>query len=271
MPELPEVETTCRGVAPWVTGARVVRVAVHEPRLRWPVPDSLTAALTGQIISQVSRRAKYLLLHTAAGVLLLHLGMSGRLRVVPADTPKGKHDHLDLTLDTGQLLRLNDPRRFGCALWLTEPPAQHPLLRDLGPEPLSDEFNPDGLWQQARGRNAPIKRFIMDGRNVVGVGNIYASESLYRAGIRPQRAAGKVTKAESVRLVTAVRQVLGAAIEAGGTTLRDYVGVDGNTGYFQQALRVYGRDGQPCLSCGTAIRQQVIGQRASYWCPSCQR
>lgn len=271
MPELPEVETTRRGVEPYVTGARVARVIVHEARLRWPVPDTLARELSGQTITKVTRRAKYLLFHTARGVLLLHLGMSGRLRVVPADTPVQKHDHLDIVLAHGRMLRLNDPRRFGCALWLTSNPDEHPLLCDLGPEPLSTDFSGERLYSRSRGRTTAVKSFLMDGHNVVGVGNIYASEALHLAGLRPQRAAGKITRAEYARLAEGVRQILGEAITAGGTTLRDYVGVDGGTGYFQLQLRVYDRAGQPCLRCGSSIKQQVIGQRSSYYCPRCQR
>lgn len=271
MPELPEVETTRRGVEPHVIGARVVEVLVHDKRLRWPIPSALKRKLTGQPITNVVRRAKYLLFHTPRGALLLHLGMSGRLRVVPTGTPRQAHDHLDIRLDNGQMLRLNDPRRFGCALWLTGDPDKHALLKNLGPEPLSEDFGGDYLLDRARGRSAPVKSFLMDQRIVVGVGNIYASEALFAAGIHPTRPAGRITLDRYRCLAESVRMVLGEAIRAGGTTLRDYVGVDGGSGYFQLQLKAYDRAGQPCVKCKTAIRQKVIGQRSSYYCPRCQR
>lgn len=271
MPELPEVETTRRGIAPHVQGRCVHKVIVREWRLRWPVPDALIAGLNGACIEEVTRRAKYLLLRTARGTALLHLGMSGSLRVLPADTPPRKHDHLDLVLDNGRCLRLTDPRRFGAALWCTDDVHRHALLRDLGPEPLSEDFDADYLCERARGRKAPVKAFIMDAKVVVGVGNIYASESLFLAGIHPQRAAGHISRARMERLVQAIKQVLTEAIAAGGTTLRDFVGSDGRPGYFAQELRVYGRTDEPCPVCGTPIRQITTGQRSTYYCPHCQR
>ncbi len=271
MPELPEVETTRRGVEPYVRGRRVTAVRVHQRRLRWPVPAALARELPGRRIEAVERRAKYLLFRAGDASLLIHLGMSGRLRVLPDTQPPQAHDHLDILLEGGQMLRLHDPRRFGCALWLHGDPLLHTLLRPLGPEPFSDAFGGDYLFARARGRRVPVKNFLMDGRIVVGVGNIYASEALFRAGIHPLRAAGRVTRARYAALATAVRAVLAEAIRQGGTTLRDYVGVDGRTGYFQQQLSVYDRAGLPCLRCGAAIRQRVIGQRSSFYCTRCQR
>ncbi len=271
MPELPEVETTRRGVEPHVLGRRVVAVAIHDRRLRWPVPAALKREFPGRKIESVIRRAKYLLFKSGDRHLLIHLGMSGRLRVVPKSAKPQLHDHLDIVLDSGQMLRLHDPRRFGCALWFKQSPAQHVLLKNLGPEPFGAEFDGDYMYAKSRGRSAPVKNFLMDGRVVAGVGNIYASEALFVAGIRPRRAAGRVTRAQYARLALAVRTVLEEAIRAGGTTLRDYVGVDGGSGYFQLQLKVYDRAGQPCPNCGTAVRQLVIGQRSSYFCTRCQR
>ena len=271
MPELPEVETTRRGIEPHVLGRRVVALAVHEPRLRWRVDAAMPAAVAGQRVSGVRRRAKYLLIDLERGSLLLHLGMSGSLRVMPGDTPRLTHDHVDLLLDSGQTLRFNDPRRFGSLHWLTEDPALHPLLRDLAPEPLGDGFDAAYLHRVTRGRRVAIKQLVMNSQLVVGVGNIYASEALFRAGVRPGRAARSLTRDECARLVKAIRAVLAMAIRFGGTTLRDYVGADGKPGYFRRKLYVYERGGEPCRRCGTPIRQLVQGQRSTYYCPSCQR
>ncbi len=272
MPELPEVETTRRGIAPVLEGRRVTAVTVRQSRLRWPVPvGRLRRELVGQRVAAVERRAKYLLLRTAAGTALLHLGMSGSLRVIPADTPAGFHDHLDLVLDDGACLRLRDPRRFGALLWTRHDPFLHPLLRELGPEPFDPAFDGAYLRARAERRRIAVKPFLMDGHVVVGVGNIYASESLHRAGIDPRRAAGRVALARYSRLADTVREVLGEAIEAGGTTLRDYTGGHGENGWFSIHLAVYGRDGKPCLSCGTPVRCQVLGQRSTFFCPICQR
>jgi len=271
VPELPEVETTRRGIEPHVLGRRVVALAVHDPRLRWRVESSMPAAVAGQRVSGVRRRAKYLLIDLERGSLLLHLGMSGSLRVMPGDTPRLTHDHVDLLLDSGQTLRFNDPRRFGSLHWLTEDPALHPLLRDLAPEPLGDGFDAAYLHRVTRGRRVAIKQLVMNSQLVVGVGNIYASEALFRAGVRPGRAARSLTRDECARLVKAIRAVLAMAIRFGGTTLRDYVGADGKPGYFRRKLYVYERGGEPCRRCGTPIRQLVQGQRSTYYCPSCQR
>ena len=269
MPELPEVETTRRGVAPHLTGRRIQALTVRQRQLRWPVPAAARRA-EGQQILAVRRRAKFLLIDLEQGQLLIHLGMSGSLRVLPAATPPGKHDHVDLVLDDGALLRFNDPRRFGAVLWSARPDS-HPLLGHLGPEPLGPEFSGERLWQQSRRRKQAIKTFIMDNRIVVGVGNIYAQEALFRAGIHPSRAAGRVARPRYEALVAAIRAVLAEAIEAGGTTLRDFTRADGQPGYFRQSLAVYGRGGEPCPVCGGQIRASRHGQRSTCYCPQCQR
>lgn len=271
MPELPEVETTRRGIEPHLTGRRIARLVVRQRRLRWPVPRGLEATVAGQRIHCVRRRAKYLLIELDTGSLILHLGMSGALRILPTTTPPGRHDHLDLELDDGQCLRLTDPRRFGALLWTTRPPETHKLLRELGPEPLSEDFNGDYLFELSRGRRAAVKSFIMDSHVVVGVGNIYANEALFLAGIHPSRAAGRISRERYARLTAAIRAVLEQSIRVGGTTLRDFTGGDGKPGYFRQSLRVYERTGQPCPGCGEAIRMKRIGQRSSYYCSHCQR
>lgn len=270
MPELPEVETTRRGLAPHLTGRRVAGVILRRPDLRWPIPPQVGAILPGQRIEAVGRRAKYLLLETAAGSALLHLGMSGSLQVLDAGIPPRAHDHVDIALDSGRVLRFNDPRRFGCLLW--QPAGEtHELLRGLGPEPLSGDFNGDWLFARSRGRSAPVKAFLMDQRIVVGVGNIYAAEALFASGISPLRPAGRVSRERYRRLAAAVREILGRAIERGGTTLRDFLAPDGAPGYFEQELSAYGRGGAPCPRCGRALRQAQVGQRATVWCGRCQR
>ncbi len=270
MPELPEVETTRRGVEPYSLGRRVVRVDVREPRLRWPVPEELPVRLAGQRIDSVERRAKYLLFTTAAGRLMVHLGMSGSLRVVDQSEPPAYHDHLDIVLDDGRALRYNDPRRFGSCLWL-EPGEQHMLLAGLGPEPLGDEFDGDLLYRRSRGSKRAVKQLIMDGKVVVGVGNIYANEALFLAGIRPDRAAGRISRERYRRLADHIKQVLTSAIEQGGTTLRDFVGGDGKPGYFAQRLYVYGRENKPCKRCGKILKKSTLGQRTTVYCVACQR
>lgn len=270
MPELPEVETTRRGIEPLLLGRTIRGVCVREPRLRWPVPVDQLRALEDRTVTAVERRAKYLLLRTGPGTLMLHLGMSGSLRVVPADTPPQAHDHFDLLLADGRCLRLRDPRRFGSVLWLTGEPAEHPLLASLGPEPLDSVF--DGAWlhRLARKRRRAVKDFIMDSHVVVGVGNIYAAEALHAAGIHPHRPAGRIGLSRYQRLVTEIRAVLTTAIEQGGTTLRDFTNVEGAPGYFRISLAVYGRGGEPCRRCGNTLRNARIGQRATVYCPRCQ-
>ena len=270
MPELPEVETTRRGIQPHIRHHCIQEIIVRDRRLRWPVPAGLHNKLQGQVIRDVARRGKYLLLATDMGTLIIHLGMSGSLRVLDCDTPCAKHDHIDIVFDNRQCLRLRDPRRFGAVLFTDGDPLQHELLRNLGPEPLSADLSGDYLYAKSRKRTACIKAFIMDSHIVVGVGNIYANEALFAAGIHPRRAAGKVTRAQYVLLAQAIKTVLQAAIKAGGTTLRDFTRSDGNPGYFRLSLQVYGRDGQPCPTCGKPITQAVIAQRASYYCTHCQ-
>ena len=269
MPELPEVETTLRGVAPAVLGQRVAALTVREPRLRWPVdvPD----AVEGQRVVRLSRRAKYLVLHLETGALILHLGMSGRLRVVSGNAPRERHDHVDIVLGSGMALRLTDPRRFGSLHWQPGAWEGHWLLRGLGVEPLSDAFDGGYLFARSRGRRVAVKNFLMDARVVVGVGNIYANEALFQAGVRPRTAAGRVTRTRYRALAEAVRAILAAAIELGGTTLRDCVGSDGAPGYFRNELFVYGREGKPCRVCGTELKGIRLGQRGTVYCPRCQR
>ncbi len=271
MPELPEVETSLRGIAPHLANRRILKLAARERRLRWPVPTTLDAAVAGQRVTALRRRAKYLLLELEQGSLILHLGMSGSLRVLPASTPPGPHDHIDLVLDDGHCLRLRDPRRFGSLHWAQPPVESHPLLRHLGPEPLSPGFNGAHLYRLSRGRRASVKAFIMDSHILAGIGNIYASEALHRAGIHPHRPAGRIALPRYERLAAAIKSVLSAAIAEGGTSLRNFVQEDGNPGYFTRALRVYGRAGLPCLGCGAPVRQRRIGQRSSFYCPRCQR
>ncbi|MGA9341735.1 MAG: bifunctional DNA-formamidopyrimidine glycosylase/DNA-(apurinic or apyrimidinic site) lyase [Rhodanobacteraceae bacterium] len=269
MPELPEVETTRRGLAPHLIGRRVQAIVVREARLRWPITRALRTHLPGRRIESVDRRAKYLLLQTDNGSALLHLGMSGSLRILDPAAPVGRHDHYDWQLDSGRVLRYTDPRRFGCLLW--QPRGRvHPLLAALGPEPLSDAFDADHLWHRSRGRSAPVKQFLMDQRIVVGVGNIYAAEALFAAGIHPARAAGAISRARYARLVGEVKRILDHAIARGGTTLRDFLSPDGAPGYFEQELFVYGRAGLPCRVCASPVRLLRLGQRSSFHCARCQ-
>ncbi|OLU33981.1 DNA-formamidopyrimidine glycosylase [Pseudomonas sp. PA15(2017)] len=270
MPELPEVETTRRGIAPHLIGQRVSRVIVRERRLRWPIPEDLDVRLSGQRIEAVERRAKYLLIKAEVGTLISHLGMSGNLRLVEAGLPAAKHEHVDIELESGLALRYTDPRRFGALLW-SELPLEHELLVRLGPEPLTELFDGERLFQLSRGKAVAVKPFIMDNAVVVGVGNIYATEALFAAGIDPRRAAGTVSRARYVRLAQEIKRVLAHAIERGGTTLRDFIGGDGQPGYFQQELFAYGRGGEFCKVCGNTLREVKLGQRASVYCPKCQR
>jgi formamidopyrimidine-DNA glycosylase len=270
VPELPEVETTRRGIEPFVVGRRIVELTVHEARLRWPVAPELPAQVAGQLIEGTARRAKYLLIELSRGTLLLHLGMSGSLRVLPADTPLRTHDHFDVVLDSGYVLRFNDPRRFGSLHYTTAAPSSHPLLARLAPEPFDATFDADYLWRITRRRRTTIKQLLMNSRLVVGVGNIYASEALFRARVRPRRQARTLKREEAQRLARAIRTVLAGAIRVGGTTLRDYVGADGSPGEFRTRLYVYERAGKPCRTCRAPIRALTQGQRSSYYCPRCQ-
>ena len=270
VPELPEVETTRRGILGPLSGRRITEVVLRRPDLRWPIPGEIGPGLTGEVVLDVRRRAKYLLIDVARGSALIHLGMSGCLRVLPAATAVGAHDHVDFVLDDGKALRFTDPRRFGCLLWQPQG-ITHPLLAGLGPEPLGDAFDGDYLFARSRGLRAGVKTFLMDQSVVVGVGNIYAAESLHRAGIAPTRAAGRVSRARYGQLADAVREILAHAIQRGGTTLRDFLSPDGAPGYFEQELLVYRRAGEACRRCGGVLRSAQLGQRATVWCPRCQR
>jgi formamidopyrimidine-DNA glycosylase len=270
VPELPEVETTRRGIHPHVVGRQITNVLVREPRLRWPVTPALGQNLTGQKILDVSRRGKYLFVHTAAGRAMIHLGMSGSLRVLPSNTEAEKHDHIDLCLDDGLTLRYRDPRRFGSFFWLVGDDS-HKLIEGLGPEPLSEGFDGDYLFARSRKKSVAIKQFVMDSKVVVGVGNIYANESLFMAGIRPDRKAGSLSRKRYLDLAARIKVVLSAAIEAGGTTLQDFVNENGEPGYFQQELKVYGRGGEPCSSCTRLLVEIRLGQRTTVYCQKCQR
>lgn len=269
MPELPEVETSRRGIAPWMEGQKIRSVIVRDRRLRWPVPPGMEARLAGETIQALHRRGKYLLFETSSGTAMLHLGMSGSVRIIDADEPAAKHDHIDICLESGKAMRFRDPRRFGSFLW-TENAHEHPLLKNLGPEPLGQAFDGDYLWQTARGRRVPIKQFIMNSTVVVGVGNIYASESLFAAGINPKRRAGFISRPRMQRLVDSIKSILERAIAAGGTTLRDFHGSDGEPGYFQVVLNVYGRAGEPCYNCKAPLTVVVLGQRSTFYCKTCQ-
>jgi formamidopyrimidine-DNA glycosylase len=268
MPELPEVETTRRGIAPHIVGSHVTELRVHNSALRWPVPAQLPEWVAGQPLHSVERRAKYLLLNFDRGSALLHLGMSGSLRLADPASPRRRHDHLEWQFANGALLRYHDPRRFGCCLWSE---GAHPQLAALGPEPLGEEFDGERLWQRSRRRTVAVKPFIMDNATVVGVGNIYATEALFNAGIRPDRAAGTISRARYRRLAEEIKRVLAAAIEQGGTTLRDFVNGNGEPGYFAQQLSAYGRGGEPCLGCGAVLSELRLGQRSTVFCKRCQR
>ena len=270
MPELPEVETTRRGIKPFVEQQRLMQLVIRQSRLRWPVSPELPEAVEGERVEKLTRRGKYLLMHFAHGTLIWHLGMSGRLRIVPQEQVVEAHDHVDAIFESGKVLRLTDPRRFGSLLWTAEDPQQHVLLKRLGPEPLSVDLTIDYLYEKSLRSKQPIKNFIMDSHVLVGVGNIYANESLFLAGIAPQKATNQVPKLRLQRWLDVMRQVLSQAIEQGGTTLKDFVGGDGKPGYFQQALKVYGRGGKPCLSCGHALTEVRLAQRTTVFCKICQ-
>jgi len=271
MPELPEVETVRRGLVPKLVGRRIVRLVQRRRDLRVPLPARFAERVEGRTVRAIDRRAKYLLLRTDRGTALLHLGMTGSLRVITDGRAPGPWDHVDLVRDDGVRVRFTDPRRFGSIHWTGDDPAAHPLLAGLGPEPLGADFDGDYLAARSRRRKVAIKAHIMNARVVVGVGNIYASESLHRAGIHPHRPAGRIAAPRLAALADAIKAVLAESIRAGGTTLRDFYGGDGKPGYFARRLQVYDREGLPCTGCGAPIRQLVIGQRASYFCPRCQR
>lgn len=269
MPELPEVEVSRQGIEPYLLGSRILNVKIRQPRLRWPIPAEVNQ-VAGEAVLGVRRRAKYLLLETAKGSVILHLGMSGALRVLPSDAPYLKHDHVIFELDSGQSLRLNDPRRFGAVLWQA-PGETATVFTKLGPEPLTEAFDGERLYQMSRSRKSPVKTFIMDNAVVVGVGNIYATEALFSVGIDPRRAAGRVGRARYIQLAAAIKDILSAAIVQGGTSLKDFTQADGKPGYFKQELLVYGRSGKNCVRCSTALKSIQLGQRTSVYCPRCQR
>ncbi len=272
MPELPEVETTCQGIKPYLEQTQIQQVIVRQPSLRWPIDPDLPDLLNKQVIQHVERRAKYILLQCENGILLIHLGMSGSLRVLPAaaaNTPN-KHDHVDIILNNDRLMRYTDPRRFGAILWTSDAISEHPLISHLGPEPLEKDFNSQYLYQQSRGKRCSIKTLIMNGKVVVGVGNIYANESLFLARIHPKTPAQALTQQQYDTLTTQIKCVLTKAIKAGGTTLKDFTQSDGKPGYFAQQLNVYGRKDEPCLHCGSIIQHYKETQRATFYCPLCQ-
>lgn len=271
MPELPEVETTRRGIEPYLLNATITSITVHQWQLRWAIPKSIKQ-LKNQTINAVNRRGKYILIETDTGKAIVHLGMSGSLRIVTnVNEPKRKHDHVEMQLSNGALMRLHDPRRFGCLLWQAASEPTHSLLDKLGPEPLTDEFDAGHLIEATRKKKVAIKNLIMNSHIVVGVGNIYASEALFMAGIRPGRAAGRITYAECSKLVEAIKIILQQSIDQGGTTLRDFVNSDGEPGYFKQSLFVYGKEGEDCQQCGNAIKQKILGQRSTFYCVVCQK
>ena len=271
MPELPEVETSCRGITPHILNQTVSKVIIRQKQLRWPISAALKKDLTGQTIEKVERRAKYILLTTNTGTVILHLGMSGSLRIVQHDNPPNKHDHIDFQFSNGISLRLHDPRRFGAVLWTRANPYQHKLLKNLGPEPLSDELNAEYLFTCSRKRKASIKTFIMNSHILVGVGNIYACEALFLAGINPKRQAGRISRQRYSTLIDAIKKILLQSIEQGGTTLKDFTQQDGKPGYFKQSLRVYGRAEQACPVCQQPIKRVTQQQRSTYYCSNCQQ
>ncbi len=271
MPELPEVETTRLGISPHVSGKLIINVVVRNKNLRWPITATLKKDILNQTFEKIDRRGKYLLYYTTHGCMIMHLGMSGSLRIVDKKTKPGKHDHFDILFVSGKILRFHDPRRFGSILWTRKDPLQHKLIKHLGPEPLSKDFNGDFLHQRSKKRTQAIKNFIMDSHNVVGVGNIYASESLFMAGINPKRKAGNVSLERYKHLSETIKIILQRSIKQGGTTLRDFVNGDGNPGYFQQQLNVYARAGLPCKYCQSIIKETKLGQRSSFYCSTCQK
>lgn len=271
MPELPEVETTRRGIAPHILNIPIHTVNLRETKLRWPISRVVKQLLPGLCFIEINRRGKYLLLNTTAGTLIIHLGMSGSLRLLDSGSDHDKHDHVDIVFTNGKCLRFRDPRKFGAIIWTKRNPHIHPLLTKLGPEPLGSQFNAQYLYQQTRKRSASIKNIIMNSHIVVGVGNIYASEALFLAGIRPGVAAKTLSRQRCNKLCETIKTVLQQAIRAGGTTLKDFTQSDGNPGYFKQQLLVYGRENQECLHCGHLIKRQIHGQRSSFYCPHCQK
>jgi len=271
MPELPEVETSRRGIKPHILKQKVSKVIIRHKSLRWPIPTSMKKQLAGQVIEKVDRRGKYILLYTSAGTVILHLGMSGSLRILKESVTPEKHDHFDIVFGNNKILRLRDPRRFGAVLWTKKDPLHHKLLINLGPEPLSDAFTAQYLYEASRNRKVAIKAFLMNSNIVVGVGNIYANESLFSAGINPKRVASKISLISYQKLVPEIKTILKKSIEQGGTTLKDFINENGKPGYFQQTLCVYGRTAEPCLKCGHPIKQITQAQRSTFYCTNCQK
>jgi formamidopyrimidine-DNA glycosylase len=270
MPELPEVETTRRGIAPYILNHAIDKIIIRAPKLRWPIPKNIAKILPGQTVRSIDRRAKYLLLNFDTGTLIMHLGMSGRLQTLPTEIPAQKHDHVDIKFSNGSLLRYTDPRRFGAILWTSDLPTEHKLLKDLGPEPFTTEFNGKYLFAQAKTKKVAVKNFIMDAKVVVGVGNIYASEALFAAKIDPRTPAQNVAPEQYAVLAKHIKQILRAAIAQGGTTLKDFFDNSGKPGYFKQKLKVYGRKDLSCMVCENIIQAAMIGQRNTFFCTNCQ-
>jgi len=271
MPELPEVETSRRGIKPHIINKKVKNVIIRHKSLRWPIPTTMKKQLVGQVIQEVKRRGKYILLYTSAGTVILHLGMSGSLRILKKSVTPEKHDHFDIVFSNNKVLRLRDPRRFGAVLWSKTDPLLHKLLINLGPEPLSDAFSAEYLYKSSRTRKVAIKTYLMNSHVVVGVGNIYANESLFAAGINPKRTANKISLKSYQKLVPEIKSILKKSIEQGGTTLKDFINEDGKPGYFQQTLCVYGRTSEPCIKCGHSIKQITQAQRSTFYCTTCQK
>jgi len=271
MPELPEVETTLNGIRPHIKSQKINKIVIRQHNLRWPVPDNLTDILTGQTLQMAERRGKYILFHFKKGTLILHLGMSGSLRILTSDIPAQKHDHIDITFANKKILRLRDPRRFGACLWTDEDPAMHLLIKNLGPEPLNQNFNGNYLYDLSRRRNIAIKSFIMNSKIVVGVGNIYAAEALFASGIHPNTPAKNISVQKFDELTKQIKKILQKSITKGGTTLKDFVDSEGKPGYFSQQLKVYGREGLPCVHCKTPLQGLRLGQRSTVFCKKCQK
>ena len=271
MPELPEVETTRRGIEPHIKQSRLKNVVIRQAQLRWPIPGNLNTLLSKQMLNSVDRRGKYLLFNFTEGTVLLHLGMSGSLRIVSNTQPVGKHDHVDFVFESGTCLRFTDPRRFGSILWAGAEPFAHKLLSKLGPEPLSEDFDGQYLHKSAKTRSVAVKTFIMNSHVVVGVGNIYANEALFAAGISPVKSAGRISLIKYSELAEAIKRILSSAIAQGGTTLKDFVGGDGKPGYFKQELNVYGRAGEACVACGKVLKEKRMASRSTVYCSHCQR
>jgi len=271
MPELPEVETSRRGVLPHIKGSTLAQLIVRQPKLRWPIESHLPETLAGNRLNNIRRRGKYMLFDFEAGTVLIHLGMSGSVRILTQDVEVTKHDHFDMLFSNGNCLRFNDPRRFGSLLWAGQNPLEHSLISKLGPEPLDEDFGGEYCYQKSRGKRIAIKQFIMDSHLVVGVGNIYANESLFKAGIHPSRQAGKVSLKRYLVLAQIIKEVLSEAIEQGGTSLKDFTNADGKPGYFKQQLAVYGRGGEPCVQCNTSLKEVRHNNRATVYCSKCQK